>query len=121
LKFPAGLLNLSIVSALTDLTMNRYRKLVIFICFVSLVSNIAGQSVINCFISHDTLNRKPAGKMICGNFIELGFAHQIDGLWNQKLRNASFEEVNPYTEPVWGWLGRKAGDDMSTESWWHSG
>ncbi len=67
------------------------------------------------------VNEKPVSQLIYGNFIELGFARQIEGLWSEKLYNASFEEVPPLKEHMYGWLGRSPDDDLSIEKWWHSG
>ena len=64
---------------------------------------------------------KPVSPWIYGNFIESGFAHQVDGMRAEMLWNRSFEEIPPYSGPLWEWLERKPGDDLSREPWWHSG
>ena len=64
---------------------------------------------------------KPVSPWIYGNFIESGFAHQVDGMWAEMLWNRSFEEIPPYSAPLWEWLERKPGDDLTREPWWHSG
>jgi len=66
-------------------------------------------------------NQKPSSPLIFGNFIELGFARQIEMLWAEKLYNASFEEVPPISENVYGWLGKGRDADFSREKWWHNG
>ncbi len=64
---------------------------------------------------------RPISPWIYGNFIESGFAHQVDGMWAELLWNRSFEEIPPYSAPLWEWLERKPGDDLTREPWWHSG
>lgn len=68
-----------------------------------------------------TINSKPISPLIYGNFLELGFGRQIEGMWSEKLFNASFEIISPYKWATWDWLSRTAEDDLRTEPWWHSG
>lgn len=82
---------------------------------------IHAQKSTNLYIRADTLNAKPVSRFIYGNFIELGFGRQIEGLWNQKLYNASFEDIPPFKSPHWGWLSSTPDDDLTTEPWWHTG
>jgi alpha-N-arabinofuranosidase len=69
----------------------------------------------------EQLADRPASPWIYGNFIELGFGHQVDGMWAEMLWNRSFEEIPPYAPSQWEWLERKPGDDLTAEPWWHSG
>lgn len=71
----------------------------------------------------DPVNSIAVSPLIYGNFIELGFGRQIEGLWAEKLNNPSFEEVAPY-KTVGGlirWLKKRPGEDLTKEEWWHSG
>ncbi len=61
---------------------------------------------------------KPVNPMIYGNFIELGFGRQTDGMWSELLYNRSFEVFEPADL---GYISHKAGDDVSHEPWYHSG
>jgi alpha-N-arabinofuranosidase len=71
----------------------------------------------------DPVNAKPVSPLIYGNFIEMGFGRQIEGLWAEKLNNSSFEEVSPYktTGGLIKWIRKLPGEDLSKEEWWHSG
>lgn len=69
----------------------------------------------------EPVNEKPSSPLIFGNFIELGLGRQIEMLWAEKLCNASFEEVPPISENVFGWLGKGRDSDFTKEKWWHSG
>ena len=67
------------------------------------------------------LTEKGVSPLIYGNFIELGLGRQIEGLWSEKLYNASFEEVVPLKRYMFDWLGKTPEDTLSHEKWWHSG
>ncbi len=67
------------------------------------------------------INAKAVSSLIYGNFIELGFGRQIEGMWSEKLFNASFEEITPYKQSMWSYLRRTPEDDMTLKPWWHSG
>ena len=68
------------------------------------------------------LSTRPISRMIYGNFLELGFGRQADGMWGQMLFNRSFEDVAPYSKWTLGWLGFKsAGEYAPSADWWHSG
>jgi alpha-L-arabinofuranosidase len=72
-------------------------------------------------VTSQRVNEKPVNPLIYGNFIELGLGAQIEGLWAEKLYNASLEEVVPFKENLWEWIGRKPTDDLRGEKWYHSG
>jgi alpha-L-arabinofuranosidase len=72
-------------------------------------------------ISPRVIVTKPVSPLIYGNFIELGFAHQVDRMWAELLWNRSFEEIAPYKLYVWDWLSRRPSADLAGEPWWHSG
>lgn len=65
------------------------------------------------------LSDRPISSLIYGNFLELGFGRQGDGMWAQMLFNRSFEQIPPYA--IWNWL--RCGPDgyNSRADWWHSG
>jgi alpha-L-arabinofuranosidase len=72
-------------------------------------------------ITPKTIVTKPVSPLIYGNFIEFGFAHQVDRMRAELLWNRSFEEIAPYSLYVWDWLSRQPSDDLTGEAWWHSG
>jgi alpha-N-arabinofuranosidase len=76
---------------------------------------------LNVSVSPFELVEKPVNPMIYGNFIELGFGRQVEGMWAEMFFNRSFEEVPAYRPNHWGWLRRGPEDDLSKEVWWHSG
>jgi hypothetical protein len=84
-------------------------------------SNYAQIASASYKITSQQINEKPINPLIYGNFIELGLGRQIEGLWAEKLYNASFEEVPPSKANLWDWLGKSAADNLSKEKWWHSG
>jgi alpha-L-arabinofuranosidase len=68
------------------------------------------------------LSTRPISRMIYGNFLELGFGRQADGMWGQMFFNRSFEDVAPYSKWTLGWLGFKSADEYAPSAdWWHSG
>lgn len=67
------------------------------------------------------MQERPVNPLIYGNFLELGIGRQIEGLWAEKLYNASFEEVPPLKDNVYEWIAKSPNDDLSGEKWWHSG
>ncbi len=72
-------------------------------------------------VTQEIINKKPVNSMIYGNFIEIGFGRQAEGMWSEKLYNASFEEVIPYKPSMWSYLRRSPEDDIRQRPWWHSG
>jgi alpha-L-arabinofuranosidase len=72
-------------------------------------------------IKPEEIVRKPVSPWIYGNFIEDGFAHQVDRMWAEMLWNRSFEEISPYQRVFWDELSRQPGDDLTRDPWWHSG
>lgn len=81
----------------------------------------AGELPANILVTSEELVSKPVNPLIYGNFIESGLGHQVDRMWSELLFNRSFEEITPYKRPMWDWLSRGPGDDLSKEDWWHSG
>jgi hypothetical protein len=63
---------------------------------------------------------EPVSDLLYGNFIELGFGRQIEGMRAEMFYNRSFEEIPPY-DGAYGWIHRTREDDLSKEVWWHSG
>jgi alpha-N-arabinofuranosidase len=104
-----------------------FRKVSLSIVFIAVISLTA----VNCFgveagsgvitVTPQELIEKPINPLIYGNFIESGLGRQVDMMWAELLFNRSFEPVSPLRAPVWDWLNRKPGDDLTGESWWHSG
>lgn len=72
-------------------------------------------------VLNEVVNQKPVSPLIYGNFIELGFGRQPDGMWSEKLFNASFEEIIPYKQSMWNYLRKSPDDDLTKKLWWHSG
>ncbi len=98
------------------------RLLTFIIMQVAIVSLLQAQNQTAFYrISPKSLIEKPVNSLIYGNFIELGLARQIEGLWAEKLYNSSFEEVPPLKANLWDWLGKTPNDNLSLEKWWHSG
>jgi len=96
------------------------KNTLLFLLFLFISGCIHAQTGTTLFIRADTLNPKPVSRLIYGNFIELGFARQIEGLWNQKLYNASFEDI-PEHRNHWEWINRSKKDNLNKEVWWHNG
>ena len=69
------------------------------------------------------LNRTPVSKMLCGNFIEVGFGYQVESMYAEMLYNRSFEKVSPITPETYEWFGGwdVVGNDWSDQEWYHSG
>ena len=63
---------------------------------------------------------EPVSDLLYGNFIELGFGRQIEGMRAEMFYNRSFEEIPPY-DGAYAWIRRTREDDLSKEAWWHSG
>lgn len=64
------------------------------------------------------LSTRPISRLIYGNFIELGLARQVDGMWSQLLYNRSFENLPP-SSPIARQERGPAND--TTAAWWHGG
>ncbi len=64
------------------------------------------------------LSSRPISKLIYGNFIELGFARQVDGMWGQMLYNRSFENLPPASAIA---RQERGPANDGTAAWWHSG
>jgi alpha-L-arabinofuranosidase len=81
-------------------------------------------------VSPRHLTKTPISNLLYGNFIELGYGLQVDGMWAQMLFNRSFERFKPYTPANVDWfdlafdekdLGKGYKTDWSGEDWYHSG
>ena len=101
----------------------RMRKIILsFLALSGFLAILSAQNPMAVFKIHPlAIHEKPVNPLIYGNFIELGLARQIEGLWAEKLYNASFEEVPPLKSYLYDWLGKSPADDLSREKWWHSG
>jgi len=98
------------------------RRLVIIITVVISTTAINAQIPVGSYkIVSRVINNKPVSPLIYGNFIELGFGRQIEGMWSEKLFNASFEEITPYKSAMWSYLRRTPDEDLTLRPWWHSG
>jgi len=80
-----------------------------------------GQKQTDIIVTGSELSGKPISSMLYGHFIESGFGRQVEGMWAEMFFNRSFEEVPPYTQETWNWLGLKPDTDLSKYAWWHSG
>ena len=99
-------------------------KTFLIVCLIQagLISILSAQNPVAVYKIYPEVNRsKPVNPLIYGNFVELGLARQIEGLWAEKLYNASFEDVPSLKPNLYDWLGRTPADDLSREKWWHSG
>lgn len=86
-----------------------------------LTSGIKGQAQTASYkITTEIINHKQVSPLIYGNFIELGFGKQPEGMWSEKLFNASFEEIIPYKAAMWSYLRRDQDDDIMHRPWYHS-
>lgn len=66
----------------------------------------------------------PASKLLCGNFIEVGFGYQVENMWTEMFFNRSFEKAFPVVKGTYDWFGgndKGLGNDWTTEEWYHSG
>jgi alpha-L-arabinofuranosidase len=64
------------------------------------------------------ISRRQINRLIYGNFIELGFGRQADGMWAQMLDNRSFENIPPPSAIA---LSERGANCDSATPWWHSG
>lgn len=65
----------------------------------------------------------PASRMLCGNFIEVGFGYQVESMWTEMLFNRSFEKAVPIAKGTYDWFGGEGkglGNDWTREEWHHS-
>lgn len=79
-----------------------------------------GGATVPVRVTSEVTVTKPVSDLLYGNFIELGFGRQIEGMRAEMFYNRSFEEIPPY-ENAYNWLRRTSADDLSKEVWWHSG
>jgi len=99
----------------------KFNYLVIFIILAfSIITSSAQKSEGYYKVINKNINPKPISPLIYGNFIELGFGRQIDGMWSEKLFNASFEEIIPYKNSMWNYLRKSPEENLSLRPWWHS-
>src|SRR5512133_2484084 len=86
-----------------------------------LITGVTGQGQIASYkVIPEIINKKPVSPLIYGNFIELGFGKQPEGMWSEKLFNASFEEITPYKAAMWSYLRKDPDDDIRQRPWYHS-
>jgi hypothetical protein len=85
------------------------------------MANSYHAETIQVVVTPHTIAQKPATPLVCGNFLELGFGRQPEGMWAEMLFNRSFERIPPYSPTLWHWLSRTENDNLTTEEWWHSG
>ena len=74
-------------------------------------------------VTRNRLNPTPVSKMLCGNFIEVGFGYQVEAMYAEMLFNRSFEKACPITPQTYDWFGGwdVVGNDWSEQEWHHSG
>lgn len=80
-----------------------------------------GQKVFR--VTPNRLNPTPVSRMLCGNFIEVGFGYQVEAMYAEMLFNRSFEKACPITPQTYDWFGGwdVVGNDWSEQEWYHSG
>ena len=80
-----------------------------------------GQKVFR--VTSNRLNPTPVSRMLCGNFIEVGFGYQVEAMYAEMLFNRSFEKACPITPQTYDWFGGwdVVGNDWSEQEWYHSG
>ncbi|MBE5807872.1 MAG: hypothetical protein E7317_05985 [Clostridiales bacterium] len=89
------------------------------------ITNVAefdnGQKVFS--VTPRRLSDTPVSRMLCGNFIEVGFGYQVEGMWSEMLYNRSFEKACPITPATYDWFGGwdVVGNDWTEQEWYHSG
>jgi hypothetical protein len=76
---------------------------------------------VRAVILNQPLADKPISPLLYGNFIELGFGQQIEGMWAEMLFNRSFEDWPKPANDQMGWLGHSLDEDLTKEPWWHNG
>jgi alpha-N-arabinofuranosidase len=74
-------------------------------------------------VTNRKMSKTPVSKMLCGNFIEVGFGYQVEAMWSEMLFNRSFEKAYPITPATYDWFGgwNVVGNDWSKQEWYHSG
>lgn len=74
-------------------------------------------------VTNKRQNNTPVSRMLCGNFIEVGFGYQVESMWSEMLFNRSFEKAYPITPATYDWFGGwdVVGSDWSQQEWYHSG
>ena len=74
-------------------------------------------------VTPQRLNETPVSRMLCGNFIEVGFGYQVEAMYAEMFYNRSFEKVCPITPETYDWFGGwdVVGNDWSQQEWYHSG
>ena len=74
-------------------------------------------------VTPEKVSETPVSKMLCGNFIEVGFGYQVESMWSEMFYNRSFEKACPITPATYDWFGgwNVVGNDWSQQEWYHSG
>ena len=62
-----------------------------------------GQKVFR--VTPNRLNPTPVSRMLCGNFIEVGFGYQVEAMFSEMFYNRSFEKACPVTPATYDWFG----------------
>ena len=74
-------------------------------------------------VTNETYASTPVSKLLCGNFIEVGFGYQVESMWTEMLFNRSFEKVFPIMKGTYDWFGgndKGLPNDWQQEEWYHS-
>ena len=95
--------------------------LCLLVCLTASGSAVGERGRLDVAVMPAITTAKPVSPLIYGNFIESGFAHEVDAMWAEMLWNRSFEVIPPLTRYGWDWIERKPSDDLTGEPWWHSG
>jgi hypothetical protein len=76
---------------------------------------------IRAVIEARRLSQERISPLVYGNFIELGFARQVSGMWSEMLYNRTFRKPPPFTAQIWECL-RITPDRYGPQApFWHSG
>lgn len=74
-------------------------------------------------VTNETYAHTPVSKLLCGNFIEVGFGYQVESMWTEMLFNRSFEKPFPIMKGTYDWFGgndKGLSNDWRGEEWYHS-
>ncbi len=110
----------------------KYFKIILFIFLTAFLSIKAQDSeVTKVFkITKQEISPTPISPLLYGNFIELGYGIQVEGMWSEMFFNRSFEKFAPYRliNKLWYDLVYDEKDiskgyeqDWSKFDWYHSG
>ncbi len=79
-----------------------------------------GEKVLS--VTPETYASTPISRLLCGNFIEVGFGYQVESMWTEMLYNRSFEKPFPIMQGTYDWFGGERGLDTTweKEAWYNT-